>query len=459
MIGPKRLFWKIFIMGLLLVGLAAGALVLTTVLLQPETVMHGKSKRLHQVLNLALGPHLGNPRQLREELGRIAAALEQPAAIYAQDGRLLASAGDNPPEPLEAKDLRQLGGWRPIQAHGGVWVHAVPLAGADGPYLLTSMVEFGLVNLLPHLTAVLLLLVLVSWFLARALAAPLERLMAVSGALAQGDLSARSGISRCDEVGDLARAVDEMAGRLEERIRTEKELFANISHEIRTPLARLRVALELLEDAPGDAPQTLQRLQAIGADLTELELLVDNVLISSRLDLSVRGEARLPLKPLEINLAFFFAETAARFLRHYPQQPLETNLSPNLPVAAVDPSLLDRACDNLLDNAAKYNRPGQPVILEALVRHGQLRVAVTDFGEGVTPEDLARLFEPFFRGDRCRSRRTGGTGLGLTLCKRIVEAHGGRITAQLNPGAGMTFSFELPLERVAGPQGRHAPRV
>ena len=233
-----------------------------------------------------------------------------------------------------------------------------------------------------------------------------------------------------------------MAERLEERIRSERELFANISHEIRTPLARLRVALELLEDAPGDSAQTFQRLQGIGGDLTELELLLDNVLTTARLDFAVGGANNFPLHPRAVALDDFFDQIAERFARHYPGRFLDINTEGLSPTAVFDPNLINRACDNLLDNAVKYNSPGRPVILKAVTTNERFAVEVSDYGKGVAEKDLVRLFDPFFRSHRSRSRRTGGAGLGLTLCKRIVEAHGGRIMAELNQDQGMTFRNE-----------------
>ena len=207
--------------------------------------------------------------------------------------------------------------------------------------------------------------------------------MATARALAAGDLSARSGIDRRDDVGDLARALDEMAIRLQERLRSERELFANISHEIRTPLARLRVALELCEDAPGDARQTIERLHGMGADLAELERLVENVLTSARLDVVANGPTAIPMRPQDVALSDFFREVASRFARHHSDRVLDTNISPLMPTAALDPGLLNRVCDNLLDNAAKYSPSGSHITLATTVDGECIRVDVTDCGVGV----------------------------------------------------------------------------
>lgn len=444
--GPRRrLFWRIYFNGLLLIVAAALAVAATTLFVQPESRFHGRPEHLHQVLAAELARHLDHPGELQATLNRFASTLERSGAIYRRDGTLLAAAGAAPPPALAAENLSKVGGWHPLRQRGREWVYAVSLGGENSPYLLIKGAEAGVLRFSLTLAAVLLVVALVSWPLVRAFAGPLEQLTATSRALAGGNLSARSGIVRRDEVGELARALDEMATHLEERIRSEKELFANISHEIRTPLARLRVALELCEDSPGDARQTMERLQGMGADLAELERLVENVLTSARLDLAGSGPAALPVHPRSVEPRDFFREVAARFSRHHPGNPLECRIPSELPVAFIDPELLNRVCDNLLDNAVKYSPPHSPVSLSVHVEDDQLRMEVVDRGAGVPEEDLPHLFEPFFRSDRSRSRQTGGAGLGLTLCKRIIEAHGGTIVARLNQEGGMTFSFELPV--------------
>jgi signal transduction histidine kinase len=445
--GPRRrLFWRAYLNGLLLIVAATLAVTATTLLVQPESRFHGRPEHLHQILAVELARHLDNPEELQTTLDRFSGILERSGAIYRRDGTLLAASGTAPPPALKEDMLAKIGDWHPLRQEGRAWVYAVALGGGNSPYLLIKGTETGGMRFFLSLAAVLLVVALVSWPMVRAFVVPLERLTATSRALAGGDLSARSGIRRKDEVGELARALDDMAMRLEERIRSEKEMFANISHEIRTPLARLRVALELCEDAPADAQQTIERLQGMGADLAELERLVDNVLTSARLDLAASGPAVIPLRRLAIDLNEFFTEVTARFFRHHPDRCLERHIPSALPTIMADPELLNRVCDNLLENAVKYSEPGDPVKLIVANEVSRIKAQVADRGTGVQEEDLPHLFEPFSRSDRSRSRQTGGFGLGLTLCKRIIETHGGSIHARLNKETGMTFCFDLPVQ-------------
>jgi signal transduction histidine kinase len=294
------------------------------------------------------------------------------------------------------------------------------------------------------LAAVLLALAIASIPLARGIAAPLERLTAAARALGSGDLSARSGIDRADEVGELSRAFDEMAERLERLVRSEKELLANVSHELRTPLARIRVAVELA--AEGDLDRAHRYLGEMAADLGELGRLVDDILTAARLDLAAGKSAstELPLRREPVDASELLARAADRFRAAHPDRPFEVALAGPLPSLDGDPALLRRVLENLLDNAHKYSEAGAPVALSARAEGGALVVEVRDRGIGVDASDLPRLFTPFFRTDRSRARGTGGVGLGLALARRIVEAHGGRIAAESVPGQGTVVRFSVP---------------
>jgi signal transduction histidine kinase len=138
---------------------------------------------------------------------------------------------------------------------------------------------------------------------------------------------------------------------------------------------------------------------------------------------------------------------AARFRRLHPQRVLEMDAATGPLRLDADPRLLDRVLDNLLDNAAKYSDAASPIELSLAAAEGGAALVVRDRGIGITSADLERVFTPFFRGDRSRARDTGGAGLGLALSKRIVEAHGGRITIESRTGEGTTVRVWLPMEQ------------
>jgi signal transduction histidine kinase len=304
-----------------------------------------------------------------------------------------------------------------------------------------------------QLAAALLVLALLSIPLARSVTAPVEQLAALTRAFGAGDLSARVRSKRGDEIGDLGRAFDEMADRIADLRRSEKELLANVSHELRTPLARISVALDIASE--GDAGAARRSLEEIAVDLGELEGMIDDILTTTRMDLQSRSHKATGFSLRRSNVApGSVAEQASeRFRARYPERELLLSIAAGLPEVFVDAGLLRRVLDNLLDNAQKYSPPERAIRL-SLSFGSELVFEVTDDGIGIAPNDMPRVFEPFFRAERSRSRGTGGVGLGLTLAKRIVDAHDGRIELASAAGQGTRARVYLaptPLAAASAP--------
>ena len=359
-------------------------------------------------------------------------------ALFGPDGELIASAGA-PFPPIEHAALehaRRVPGWllgmhgivaAPVHRIPGAVVMArlpVPEGAARGLAVRTGLLLLG----------TLLVSLLLVYPLSRSITRPIEKLTAAVEAYGRGDLSQRSGLGGLrDEVGQLARSFDEMANRIQATRRAEKELLANVSHELRTPLARMKVALELIEP-PDEAVR--RRLASLNEEVDELDKLIADVLTASRLDL-----AALPLRKVEIKAADLVDKARRRAMVLQPSLTVEARVEPDLTLDA-DDGLLSRAIDNLLDNARKYGN-GSPVEVEARREGGSAVIAVRDRGPGIPPEDLARIFDPFFRGEEARAR-AGGYGLGLALAKRVAEAHGGSATAFNADGGGARIELRLP---------------
>jgi signal transduction histidine kinase len=426
--GPHRhgpLFWRVYLHGVLLlvvVGLAVAGV--GWALRRSGSPVLGPRGRPEAYIRDRIGTLVNDPPRLAEELGRVREAFGYELTVYAKDGRVVATGV---PEGMPRA--------------GSQWHEwKVPLR--DGA---TAVVHF---EVPPHdptrgllfIGAVLVALALASVPLARSIAAPVERLTAAARALGAGDLSARANVCARGELGELGRAFDEMAARLEALVRSERELLANVSHELRTPLARIRVALELA--AEGDAERARRYLAEIGQDLAELDALVEDVLAAARLE--ARGPAALRVDEGPVDPAAVAREAGERFRAAHPGRTLEVELGEGLPALRGDAALLRRLVANLLDNAAKYSEPPAPIRLVARRDGPGAALEVRDRGIGIDPEDLPRLFTPFFRTDRSRARGTGGTGLGLALARRIAEAHGGTISAESAPGEGTTFRVRLP---------------
>lgn len=281
---------------------------------------------------------------------------------------------------------------------------------------------------------------------ARWIARPLTHLSHMATSLGRGDLGVRSELKRNDELGDVARAFDEMAERIQRLLQTEKELLANVAHELRTPLARIRVALEIAGE--GDAEAARASLAEIAVDLAELEALINDVLTAARFELA---EGLEPSSGFALHLQHIaprvVAERAAELFRgRHPNRQFSSDFHEAPLLIDADPVLLRRVLDNLLENAHKYSpESDSEVTLSVREQSGRACFEVRDRGMGISDEDLPRIFSAFFRGERSRSRGTGGVGLGLTLAKRIVEAHGGSIEVQSVVGQGSTFIASLPL--------------
>jgi two-component system, OmpR family, sensor kinase len=436
--GP--LFWRIYLHGvvlLLLVGIAVAAVAVALRHAAPsqERVAGYAAGRIAELA--------GTPERLEAELRRVEEVFGVGGTVYGPDGRVLATSVEPPlARPTGHGSSRE----GPVRVHGHGMGWSVPLPAIGGHLVLAGERRgHDPVRGLLFIGAVLVALALGSVPLARSISAPVERLTAAARALGAGDLSARSNVRARGELGELGHAFDDMAARLERLLRSERELLANVSHELRTPLARIRVALELA--AEGDLERARRFLGEIGADLGELDRLVEDVLATARLD--AQGAGGWPIARDEVDLGEVARETAERFREAHPGRALDLEVSGGGHAAHGDAALLRRLLANLLDNAAKYSEPPAPVTLALRAEGADLVLEVRDRGMGIAPDDLPRLFTPFFRTDRNRASGSGGTGLGLALARRIADAHGGAISVESAPGAGTTFRVRLPARGAA----------
>jgi len=299
-----------------------------------------------------------------------------------------------------------------------------------------SMAELAFDPLLMLLGLLLLLSVGFTVHLVR----PLERVAATAERFGRGDLAARTGVVRTDEIGEVARAFDGMADRVTRLMQAQHDLMANVSHELQTPLARIQVAIDLVQDGVTTRAQEL--LPGIASDVAELERLIEDVMTIARFERADGTTAPLPRESMPVDE--LLARARARFLGLHDSHPLVVAIAPGLPTLAASPVLLRRVLDNLLDNARKYSEPGREIRLTAAPTATGATITVVDRGIGMDDADLAQLFTPFFRSDRSRTRATGGVGLGLVLAKRVVEAHGGSIQVASALGCGTTVTVVLP---------------
>lgn len=266
---------------------------------------------------------------------------------------------------------------------------------------------------------------------------PLKSLRQAVIRFGSGDLAARTHSRRRDEIGDLSRAFDQMAERIEGLVLAEKRLLQDVSHELRSPLTRLEFALELAEDDD----QRAEGLRRAKSESRRMAVLVGELIDLTRAEGDPAEIVRVEVRPAE-SLAALFEDHAADMSAKDCEFRLTTAYDG--PVE-VHETLFLRAVDNVIRNAVRYAPAGSTVDVELGATNGLLRIAVRDHGPGVSEASLEAIFRPFFREDNDRSRQGGaGIGLGLSIARRAIAAHGGTIRAE-NAQPGLRVQMSLPL--------------
>lgn len=362
--------------------------------------------------------------------------------VFTAEGQLLAGSTLAPLGALAPDDLVKLRDEGECR-RGLARVLRVPCADGTGRYAVVGgpLSPLSRGDVAWSILGVVLVVLLGSLPLVGSLMRPLRELSLAADKLGRGDLGARVRVRRDDELGDLARSFNRMAENLSTHLLAEKELLANVSHELRTPLARVRVVMEMAKESP---ERTEALLEEVAKDLADLERLTDDVLATIRLDFaSASAESiRIRARPERVDLVALVQRSIARCVETYAEREVELEAPDDIAPVQGDPALLTRLVDNLLENARRYSSGTVQVRLAS--QDGGVTIEVEDHGIGIDPADLPKVFEPFFRSDRSRARANGGTGLGLTLCRRVVEVHRGRIAVRSEPLVGTTVEVWLP---------------
>jgi two-component system sensor histidine kinase CpxA len=278
--------------------------------------------------------------------------------------------------------------------------------------------------------------VLLCYWLALHLTSPVRALQKAVERFGAGDLTARVGSTRRDELGQLARTFDRMAGRIETLLEAERRLLLNISHELRSPLARLGVAVELARSGENLEVQ-LNRIQK---ESDRLNALVGQLLQVTRAEGDPNSLRRDPIRLDELVAQLVDdaqIEASARDcdLQYARREPVTVE---------GDPELLRRAVENVIRNAIRYSPPRAAVEVSLARHNGTAVVDVRDHGPGVPEESLPRIFDAFYRVESDRNRASGGIGLGLAIARRAIQLHKGHIHAR-NAQPGLEVEMELPV--------------
>jgi signal transduction histidine kinase len=448
----RRLFWRIF-------GLFWAATVVLIIAITWITSNNFESEKLpiHDVtrMDLALNDELRSAQRAFRDNGleamkqRVRDMQRFSVAMYVLDA-------DNadvlersvPPEVLDAAK-------NPVQDSEGFHYNRLrvrKINNTDGKPVYTAVASFTGSPLLRmlyrrpntfwmHVAVAMVISAVFSLLLAAYITAPLARIRSSARRVARGDLSARVGdlpFGRSAEILALANEFDQMAARLKELVEGQQRLIRDVSHEMRSPLSRLRVALELAREH-GNAETTAQ-LDRIEREAMRLEEMIGQSIQLSRMETTAQTRAET------VALDELVADIVADAAFEAQAKPCALHVAQTMPMqvhAEVD--LLTSAIENVVRNAVNYTSVGSTIDLRLDRVENQARLRVRDAGPGVPAADEVKIFEPYFRSDSARQRKSGGSGLGLAIAKRAIERQGGRITARNADGGGLEVEIRVPL--------------
>jgi signal transduction histidine kinase len=281
---------------------------------------------------------------------------------------------------------------------------------------------------------------LITFVLSRRILAPVKALTSVAKRLGRGDFSQRVQVKDRSELGELAKAFNAMASDLEHTEKLRRNMVADVAHELRTPLSNVRGYLEAIRD--GVIKSDANTIRSLTEEAMLLSRLVDDL---QDLALAEAGELKLMCQPEDIAALINQIVATVRSQAATKGVSLSIDLPAELPPVKIDSNRISQVLRNLLDNAVAHTPRGGTITVTARQQDKWVEVGVDDTGEGIPAEDLPNIFERFYRVDKSRTRATGGSGLGLTIARRLVEVHGGRIEVQSELGKGSCFTFTLPV--------------
>lgn len=284
---------------------------------------------------------------------------------------------------------------------------------------------------------------LAAFWLSTTLTRPLAQLQQAANQVAQGNFSQRLPATRQDEIGDVARAFNEMTTQVEAMIEEQRAFASNASHELRTPLTTIRLRSEALRDNSVDPDTARQYIVEIDNEVQRMGSLVQDLILLSRLDSGRLEAGQEQIDPIRLAQQLIAEHAAQAEARHIDLRLDAPDALPSITAGYTHITILFR---NLLSNALKYTPDGGQITWRLQQVDDTLQSTITDTGRGIPPEDLPHLFDRFYRVDKSRSRAVPGVGLGLSLARMIVQFYGGTIRVESEGvGHGTTITVQWPL--------------
>ena len=370
---------------------------------------------------------------------------QQPFALANVNGRIIIPGG--PYHHGETLSPAALEDGIPITEDGGVIGFLIPLRGQfEGtPRELQFIQRINRLLFYGALIGAVIALVL-GILLSRTLTRPIRELTQATHAVSEGDLSQQVPVRSNDELGELAQAFNKMSSELSRSINARKQMTADIAHELRTPLSLIIGHAEAVHD--GVLPPTRENFEIIREESTRLEHLVNDLRILSLAD---AGELSIQPQPIQPQRLLQDVASAYQYEAQRKNVKLELEIASPLPTIEVDPGRMTQVLTNILENALRHTPEGGRIVLSAKGVGDRVELAIQDSGPGLAAEDLDRIFDRFYRTDASRQRDgafAGGSGLGLAIARSIVQAHGGSIVAESEPGKGLRVILGLPKKSV-----------
>ncbi|APH13072.1 hypothetical protein ASJ33_07845 [Dehalococcoides mccartyi] len=321
---------------------------------------------------------------------------------------------------------------------GTLYIDSATPAGAEfpTPVSLTPSIERFL--LLGGGLALAIAL-LISWFLSRRILSPVQSIIQATEGLSRGDLSQRVMIADKGELGAMATAFNSMAGELEHSREVQHNMIADIAHELRTPLSNINGYLEAVQDGVVRPDQVT--INTLTEETRLLSRLVNDL---QELSLAEIGELRLQKTRSDVKEVIHLSIRAIQRHARAKGIKLKAVFGQSLPAVEMDTHRIGQVLNNLLENAVTHSENGDAITVKAEYLSGFVEISIEDTGEGIPETELKYVFDRFYRVDKSRSRHTGGSGLGLSIVKGLVEAHGGTIRVSSTVGKGTIFTFKIP---------------